>query len=256
MAKYQRIFVVNNATTIYRLLLENIALARRAELARQKAGLPPLTRATQRALLIARRDYELGLREIATQTAAIAQESMRDRLDQYIQATGRGPTGRTPNLKMRTTARRLPRLAGTETGNVGVAPEEVLDRVVNPDTPGYGTYWRAIEFGTGGPGGVPSQRGRVIRGLFTGRAPGYADATRPLAIYQSGGPHPIFIPASAGTSIGLSGIGPRGGRGGYGTIGREIRPAHFIRDGANDALKVWRRDLAALESRVIAELRP
>src|SRR5881628_3513072 len=99
MAVYQRIFVVDNAATIYRLLLENIALARQADLARQRAGLPPLTRATQRALLIARRDYEAGLREIATQTAGIAQQSMRDRLDQYIQATGRGPTGRRPNLK-------------------------------------------------------------------------------------------------------------------------------------------------------------
>lgn len=255
MATYQRIFVVQNSATIYRLFLEDIAAARRTDLARQRANLPPITRATQRVLLSALRDYEAGLRDIANQTAAITQQSMRDRLDQYIQATGRGSTGRTPNLKMRTTARRLPPLAGAETGNVGVAPEEVLDRAVNPDTPGYGTYWRAIEFGTGREG-VPAQRGRVIRGLFTGRAPGYADATRPLAIYRGGGPHPIFIPGSAGTALGLSGIGPRGGKGGYGVIRREIRPAHFIRNGANDGLKVWRRELAALELRTIGALRP
>lgn len=251
MATYQRIFVIENIARLHVLFADTIEAARLTDLYRQRAGLPPATAASQRALLRAYEEFNQGLRRVAQTGAAVAQKTMRDKLDLYIQGTGRGPTGRQPNLKQRVTARRLPPIAGVETGAVGVGPEEVLNRAVNPDTPGYGTYWRAIEFGTGGKGGVPSQKGRVIRGFFTGAAPGYADPTRPLAIYRSGGPHPIFLPGSAGESIGLRGIGKRGGRGSYGTIRREIRPAHFIRDGANEALVEWRREMEQLELRTI-----
>lgn len=249
MTMYQRIFVVENVARLHVLFADTIEEARLTDLYRQRAGLPPATAATQRALLRAFEDFNAGLRRVAQQGALTAQKAMRDRLDAYIHATGRGPTGRRPNLKTRTTARALAPIAGVETGAVGVAPEEVLNRAVNPDTPGYGTYWRAIEEGTGGKGGVPSQKGRVIRGVFTDR--GYGDQTRPLAEFQQGGPHPIFLPASAG---GYSGIGKRGGRGGYGTIKREIRPAHFIRNGANEALIEWRREIAQLELRTMAAI--
>lgn len=251
MATYQRIFVVENVARLHTLFASTIEEARLTDLMRQRAGLPPATRATQGALLRAFAEFEAGLRGVADRSAIFAQRSMRKHLDAYIAATGRGSTGRRPNLKTRVIARRLPPIAGSETGAVGVAPEEVLNRAVNPDTPGYGTFWRAIEFGTGG-GGVPSQRGRVIRGFFA--AAGYGDQTRPLAIYRQGGPHPIFIPGSAGRDIGLSGAGKRGGRGGYGTIRREIRPAHFIRDGANEALAEWRREMAQLELRTVAAI--
>lgn len=251
MALFQRIFVVENAPAIYRLFVQTLEAARLADLARQRAGLPPATTATQQALVRGLTDFEAGLRIVADRGAAIAQREMRAKLDAYIQATGRGPTGRSPNLKMRTTARRLPPVAGSETGAVGVAPEDVLNRAVNPDTPGYGTFWRAIEEGTGGLGGVPSQMGRRIKGYFTGPAPGYGDQTRPLAQYRAGGIHPIFIPNSVAGSLGLRGIGKRGGTGGLGTIQREIRPAHFIRDGANAALAEWRREVEQLELRTV-----
>lgn len=262
VAVYQYIYSVTDVAQTYREFLATIEDCKLTDRVRARAGLPPITLQTQAVLYRSFNDFEKGLRHVAQRGATNAQQAMRDTLDARIGP--RGSTGRSPHLKQRVTARALPPLGGTETGAVGVAPEEVLNRAVDPLNPQYGAYWRAIEFGTANqqlePGDpkVPSQKGRVIKGYFF--EAGYGGSGEPpRATYQQGGPHPLFVSARAGAqqaaSIGFSsGIGPRGGAGGYGTIKREIVGKHFIRDGAARAATEWKREMAALQARTIGSI--
>lgn len=253
---YQRTFTSSNIGVVHREFGEILALARKVDTERRALGLPPSTAATQRIIRQAYLKFNERLDAHAATTAAKATAEIRARL----RATQRRQdTRNAPHLSGGVRSRALHRFGGLATGEVGVADEDELDKIVNPTSPQYGPYWRAQEFGTGG-GGVPSQLGRVIRGYFYG--PGLTDPTPPRSIYAGGGgPHPIFVSAKAQRaiygSLGFSGGGgARGGVGGYGTIEHEIQARHFIRDGANRAEAEWRRGMAQIESDAIRSLAP
>lgn len=143
---------------------------------------------------------------------------------------------------------------------VGIGDEGRLNKVTNPFSPGYGPYWRAVEYGTGG-GEVPSQVGRVIYGLFVGKGGG-GDPERPRSIYGGGGgPHPIFVSAGGQKALygglGFSGgAGGRGGRGGLGTIKKEIEPMGFIAGARKHVLPSWKSEMERAESLAIRQLAP
>lgn len=191
---------------------------------------------------IAYRDFNLGLRKVAIDGSVRATKGMIERLDSN---RARPSSGSTPALRDVVEANPLPSIGDYETGAVGVGNVEILNRAVNPHSRGYGTFWRAIEYGTG-QGGVPSQVGRILYGSFT--AAGGGDATPPMPQYAGGGgPHPVFI----------SGYRPSSGgdrTSGLGTIGKEIEPRHFIRYGADAAAVQWRAEISALQDRAIENL--
>lgn len=247
MALFQRIFAIPEVAITHDKFVTAMELAER---------LGPQAARTLVQLRSAHRAFIEDLDTTARTTARLATQEMRA----FERATQvRGGTGRSPHLRVYLTARPLRRA----TGSVGVADEAVLDRAINPMTPQYGTYWRAQEFGTGqsaGPGepNVPSQIGRVMRGYFY--AAGYKDPQVPRSIYRGGGgPHPLFLPGRAGGFGGArltGGSGPRGGRGGFGTISKEIEGRHFIRDGANEAERYWLAEIARAQRDAIARLAP
>lgn len=193
---------------------------------RQAQPAPLLTVERDLVRLLAKHRQELNT--IATRTAATADAAMRARLKS---SAVRSPTGVAPHLSTLLVSRPLQ----PNTGWVGVARKATLDRAINPNTPGYGPYWRAQEYGTGSKE-VKSQRGRTIVGFFYGTG-ATGQGSRPAAIHAGGGgPHPVFIPGSQRA-------GPKGGKGGKGTINKEIEGRHFIRDGADAAREKWRRDM-------------
>lgn len=160
----------------------------------------------------------------------------------------RDPTGSTPPLEDLVVAMPLAPVGGYQTGAVGVGNVDFLNRAINSHSRGYGTYWRAIEYGTG-KDGVPTQIGRILYGSFVGA--GGSSPTRPLSEYAGGGgPHPAFV--SGGVGVSASG-GERVL--GFGTIGKEITGKHFIKWGADEAAIAWRSDIAQVQSRALQELR-
>lgn len=221
------------------------------------AGIP-LRAAAVATLAEMRRAYVQfndGLRAAAQDASANAVRGMRDRL---TATQVRPDTDSSPHLRDLLVAQPLSG-GGVQTGAVGVALVSQLERAINRRSPGYGSYWRAQEYGTGA-GEVPSQVGRVIFGYFM--AAGGGDATPPQAQYAGGGgPHPIFQAAGGTRNFGAGGgflggvnAGPRGGRGGFGTIGVEIAGRHFIRFGADAAAVLWREQIAAVQARAIEQI--
>lgn len=126
-------------------------------------------------------------------------------------------------------------------GIVFVALIEELDKIVNP-MGGYGTFWRAQEFGTGvtpdegGWGEIPGQEGRIIRGVFT------PSGTDPDA-------------ASRGLNQGTDLAFESGGAGGWGTINVELPGRHFLRRGVDLAGETYLQRMAELQTRYTNELR-
>lgn len=252
MALYQRIFTVSDIAVVHRLFHDSLRLCEQIDLEARRRGGQPRALATRREILRAYGEFNDELRVLATKTAREADSRMRARLRS---TQVRPDTGASPHLAALLRSRPLQRFGPVQTGEVGVADEAWLDKAINPHSPGYGPYWRAQEHGTGTPE-VPSQIGRILRGYFYGT--GYTDPTPPRAQYRGGGgPHPIFVSGRASKLPGSvsGGIGPRGGRGGYGTISREIQGRHFIRDGANSALADWRAGLRRVENDAISALR-
>ena len=262
MATYQRIFTLPRVGSVHREFAEILALAKAVDLERRALGLPPNTVATQQVIRRAYLKFNEELDTLAVATAKEATAAIRRRL----KATQvRVDTRLGPHLSGGIKSRPLHRFGTIATGEVGIADEAALDRVLNPTSPQYGPYWRAQEYGTGqsapGQPAVPSQIGRVLYGFFYGAGLG-GNPEVPRAQYAGGGgPHPIFVSAKSQRSIYGSlgfggGGGQRGGVGGLGTIGHEIEGRHFIRDGADDARTAWRRGIARVESDAIASLRP
>lgn len=108
-------------------------------------------------------------------------------------------------------------------GSVRVGLIDELDKIINPNgEKPYEPFWRAQEYGTGsdeggfGGGGVPSQEGRVIRGLFEPSGTPPNSEQRGL----NSGTDLVFLPG--------------GENPGWGTISVELPGRHFLRDG--DAL--------------------
>lgn len=259
MATYARIFVLVDVAHVYEEFTQTLDAVRlgirAARDPARKRGLQATEKEIQAVLL----QYSRGLDSLALKSSKLAEKSMKSAFDATKSRT-RGRTGKKPGLRSKLDARplRLPGLSGG-TGMVGVANVNSLNKLTNEFSPGYGTYWRAQEFGTG-TNEVPSQVGRVIQGFFVG-AGGGGDPERPNAAYRGGGgPHPIFISAKSQRAVfsaaGFAGrgAGQRGGVGGLGTIGREIQGRHFIRDGANRARDVWQAEIRSNENRALTAL--
>jgi hypothetical protein len=173
--------------------------------------------------------------------AVAAQKAMRESL----QASAVRPvTDKRRHLRDLLVARpvRTPGIS-LPTGEVGIADVARLDLAVDPDFPDQ-TYWRAQEEGTS------KHVGRRIFGYFIG---GGVGPDRPRAAYSGvPGPHSAFAPTGgAGSSTFL---GPRGGRGGKGTIRHPIKPRHFIRDGAAAGYSTWAAEMRTTQSRALQEL--
>lgn len=254
MTEYIRGFVIPAVADVHAKFAEAIKLAEEVDrLTVRGAGTRTLAAATAAQLRRAYVDFNAGLRTTAVKAADAASTGMIARFDS---TRVRADSGATPHLRDLLHARPLAPYGGVETGAVGIADVGMLDRALNRNSPNYGTYWRAQEYGTG-KDGVPSQVGRVIRGYFT--AAGGGDPTPPLAEFGGGGggPHPVFISGASGqqrTAGSGRGPGPAGGVGGFGTIGHEIRPRHFIKFGADEAAIQWRTGIARVQSQAIDQL--
>lgn len=256
MTQFQRIFVVSDVADVHRLFAEAFRAAREADRALAAAGLATRSQATLAELRAAYLAFNDGLRTHAQATAHDADRRMKRILkDKQV----RPDTGLSPHLSSLIKSRPVSVIGhGIETGAVGIASEDSLNKAINPTSPQYGPYWRAQEYGTGSPE-VVSQIGRTIYGYFYGT--GLVGPSRPQSQYAGGrGPHPIFVSSSsaqaAGAEVGISnyGGGKRGGKGGKGVIQKEIEGKHFIRDGANEALAEWRLGMRQIEQSTISRL--
>lgn len=234
MAVYSRGLVLADIARLHRLWQDAIAEAERAN-RRTKGGAAGIVR----LLKASYRKFNADLDELARRTSAEAVTAMQERLDQTER---RRNTGVRPHLRSRLHARPLDIGGPFATGAVGIADEDLLDKLVDPLYPADGPYWRTQEFGS------TAHVGRQIRGYFFdpgGRGPkaparGY---TGNRAIAQ-----PLFTPSSKQQ-------GPQGGRGGKGTIRVPIRARHFIRDGAKQAEANWRVGLRRIERESLAAIR-
>lgn len=183
--------------------------------------------------------FNKNLAEAAEVAAAGAMVGMKERLNEHE----RPSAGSSPPAADLVIARPLS-TGSIATGMVGVGDVAWLRRIINRQT-GYGTYWRALEYGTG-QHGVPSQVGRILLGVFGGQ--GGTDANPPQAQYAGGrGPHPVFLSKSK-LGEGTSKLA------GFGTIRVEMRGKHFIEYGADAAAVKWREDIAAAQERAVQML--
>lgn len=249
MARYARGFLVTDIAEVhlgFDRLFTTLELAQRNPATRARA------RIEREQLLRDYREFNREMEELALRGAADATERMRAK---FKRTKRRSLTVQAPYLLNALRAKPLVTGLKLSAGAVGVADLDRLNKVTNPSSPQHGAYWRAQEFGTGQPGGPPSQLGRVIRGYFYDR--GLSNPTPPVS---GGGSQPIFVSArnanaaAAALGHGQFGGGTRGGFGGYGTIQREIQGRHFIRDGADLAYRDWLAGLRVIEARAVARL--
>jgi hypothetical protein len=255
MAKYQRMFVVPDVAQVHLLFLELATAARVVDAKRAQAGLPPIAAATRREVLVIYDQFITGLNELARFTATDATKQIQARLKETAK---RPDTGVRPHLRNGIRSRPIDVTGrGIATGAVGVADEASLNKVKNPNSPKYGPYWRAQEFGTGSAdvrddrAAPKSQIGREIVGYFFDRG-----KTNPTVPQKGRSDQPIFITGrSAGAVVGSGRQFSRAGKGGgRGIIGKEIEGRHFIRDGSDQAVKVWRANLRAIERNTMRKL--
>ena len=203
----------------------NRIFLRLASLERNPRTRPQATKAL-RDLRAAYLQFNRDLNRLATYTAGYATRQIKTHLKQSLV---RPATGKSPRLQDAIKSRRL--IAGPlATGIVQIADEDELDKVVNPFSPSWGPYWRAIEKGI-------DFSGREIRGFFTAAGGGHPWSP-PQAQYRGGGgPHPIFRARATGPA---------------GTISRPIKPHRFIEKGANDAAGYFRAEFAVIQNRALA----
>lgn len=183
----------------------------------------PRTRVqVQRASRDLRRAYlewNRGLNALAARIAGYATRRIKQRIKETSKRTD---TGKKPHLRDHIRSRRLPG-GPLATGIVQIADEDELNKVVNPFSPRWGTYWRAQELGI-------DFSGREIRGFFA--EAGGGGWTAPMAQYRGGGgPHPVFRARAKGPA---------------GTIQSPIHARHFIENGAKDARNQYQAQLVAL----------
>jgi hypothetical protein len=126
-------------------------------------------------------------------------------------------------------------------GTVHVALIEELEKIINPA--GYGTFWRAQEFGTGKSGSylegdvdVPSQTGRMLYGTFE-------DSGTPPDASQQG--------RNVGRDVAFM---PGGDNPGLGTISEELPGRHFLRDGSLAIGEEYVAAIAALQEKYASEV--
>lgn len=245
MALWVRGFVVTDVALVHREFEKIIADAERLVAMEKRSGQSLGGVRLVKTLNDTYDTFNANLKLVATRGAQRATKGMVERLHGNRQ---RPPTGSIPPLEDLAVAMPLAPIGKYQTGAVGVGNVDFLNRAINPHSRGYGSYWRAIEYGTG-QGGVPSQLGRILYGSFVDAGGG--NPTRPMSQYAGGGgPHPAFISGGVGTWMqdGVRTVG-------MGTINREVPAKHFIQFGADDAAVAWRADLANAQQRAISELR-
>jgi hypothetical protein len=256
---FVRGLIITDVAQVHREFVETLTLLEEFDKVSRRLGrsaggvvLPPglaLAGNSYRALLRAYGEFQRNLNELARVTAADATVKMRLALKQ----TAKRPDTRVrPHLATALSARPLPPIAGFPTGAVGIADIARLDKVVNPQYPGAGTYWRAQEYGS------THLVGTIIRGFFFG--PGWSGDPTPPQNPPPSPLQPLFMPAggqrAAFGDLGFSGgAGKRGGVGGFGTIQNPIQARHFIAKGADQAEITWRAGIAAIQKSAIAQIR-
>lgn len=112
-------------------------------------------------------------------------------------------------------------------GLVRVALIDELDKIVNPEG-GYGTFWRAQEYGTGSD--VPSQVGRQIFGIFEPSETAPDPRKRGLGEGEDRG----FI-SGANENAGL------------GRISVELPARHFLTDGSDAAAAAYEQAIMGVQ---------
>lgn len=249
MAQYVRIFVVENVERIHRDFLDAIRLARQVEQIRVKQGRGAGAVATRRELQRAYADFNRELDGIAKTTAVAARAAIR----REIATTRTRPdTGNGPHLRDMIRARPIHPLGIIATGAVGVADIDVLDQLVNPQSPQYGPYWRSQEYGY-------KFRGKQLTGVVGGfydRGFGGGPYRAESQFAGGSGPHPLFLPGRTGGAMAMAAGGTFRSGAGMSLVKfrSNLRPRGFIEKGASAAEVVWRRDLARLEAQVDARL--
>lgn len=240
MAEWVRGFVISDVAEVHAKFAKCISDAELLVAEERRTGVDVGAKALLDDLNLAYRQFQSGLQQTAQRGSRAAMEGMIERLKSN---RIRPPSGNTPPLEDLITAAPISVGSGRfETGAVGVANVENLNRATNPHSRGYGPYWRAVEYGTG-QDGVPSQIGRILYGAFTDA--GGSDATPPLNEYAGGGgPHPVFVSAANNESS-VNGLG---------TIGHEVQGKHFIKLGADAAAVKWRADVAEVQARALDQL--
>lgn len=122
-------------------------------------------------------------------------------------------------------------------GSVRVGILSELDKIVNPRG-GFGPFWRAQEFGTGGAtGGVPSQIGRPLFGTYDPSGSPPDSAQRGLRA----GHDLAFVPM---------GTAP-----GFGRISVDLPGRHFLKDGSEAAGAEYIKRMQAVQDKWLSRLR-
>lgn len=241
MAEWVRGFIVTDVMDVHEIFQKCIRDAEVLVAEERRLGRSIGGKKLMDELVTSYDGFNVGLRQAAEKAAVRAIKGMRERLEGTRE---RVPTGTVPALQDLLEARPLD-LGQRETGAVGVGNVQLLNRAINPHSRGYGTYWRAQEYGTG-QGEVRSQIGRILYGSF--QTAGGSEMTAPMAEYAGGGgPHPVF---KSGYSPSVDGQRMSG----LGTIGKEIRAKHFIKFGADEAAVMWRVDVAEVQTRALDRL--
>lgn len=233
MAEYMRLFVVDNIDGIHRAFLRarrELAVSNARDRA---AGRRPGAQATVNELDRLYERFNRDLDRVAQTSAARATRAIKRKL---AETAVRPETDKPRHLADMIKSRRANVARGVGTGAVGVADIAELNKAVDPDFPRGGTYWEAQEYGTF------AHMGRRITGYFYG---GGAPIAPPReAQFRV---HAAFSPGDLLT-------GPRGGRGGRGTIRRPLMARRFIRDGADSARDAWRAAVTDVEDDFLRDL--
>lgn len=117
-------------------------------------------------------------------------------------------------------------------GLVRVALIDELEKIVNPN--GYGPFWRAQEYGTGGD--VPSQVGRRFLGTF-----------------EPSGEPPDAAQRGLGQGHDIAFL-PGGSKPGLGRISVELPARHFLRDGTAEAAVQYQRKMQEVQAKWAKEI--
>jgi hypothetical protein len=189
--------------------------------------------------------HRAGLRPVADGVGAILVGLIRDLTLIATEFAGRADVTIKNRIHATRWSRRPPR-GQMEThvvsepgpyGAVGVAKLSELDKIVNPNG-GWGTYWRAQEYGTGGSSPVPSQ--------VEGRKPLFG------TFYESETP-PEGAQAGRGVGADVAFI-PFGSAPGFGRISVELPARHFLRDGSIEEGGRYVEAMKAVQQKWMTEL--
>jgi hypothetical protein len=246
MARYYTGYNHIDAALVYREFDATLRALRKALAVAPPGRRKTALRATLTEVQLVLSRYQRDMHRASVSGSAAATKAVRQVFDETRTPRSAGKGSR---LRKSLTAR--PMKLPLPTGNVGIGDVALMDRVTNPFSPGFGSYWLAQEIGTGANDpesgvSIRSQLHRRIFGFFTDRSGG-GDIDVPRA---GGGTHARFIGANSPGAV----LGPRGGRGGPGEIKREIQGRHFLRDGRDRAYDTWLGQIRAADTRAIRSL--